>query len=453
MLTKYSLQKQLVIIFSIIAIGVLAILLPIIDNNLTHVIDNEMYDVLTRSQNDFYSYDFSPDYAGSDKQIYHFTYNINEDTLTTAQNISAKKYQILDYVFQNDLYKMVKKNKKKLQEKVKMQDQTVYYQIVKADDSNYIISLVYSDYSKTLINNLKEQVIDIFYGAFLIIGLALFIWVSSLIKPLKLIKNYIDDIKNDKESELHIQREDEIGVLSSSLIEMKEEIDRQNEIKEEMIHNISHDLKTPLTSIISYIDLLKNEDLSKEQQDEYIDILDRNTKRLKTLIEDLFEVSKVNSGNIQLNPIDLDIHALLQQVLFEYQEQFEHHHLNLKIDYENKKIICHLDSEKTYRVLENLCQNICKYALEHTRVYLQIVETNQQVIVVFKNISAHEISNSDDLTERFVQGDTSRKSEGSGLGLAICKSFVEVQGGTFEVNVDGDLFKTTIIFPKKIEND
>ena len=453
MLTKYSLQKQLVIIFSIIAIGVLAILLPIIDNNLTHVIDNEMYDVLTRSQNDFYSYDFSPDYAGSDKQIYHFTYNINEDTLTTAQNISAKKYQILDYVFQNDLYRMVKKNKKKLQEKVKMQDQTVYYQIVKADDSNYIISLVYSDYSKTLINNLKEQVIDIFYVAFLIIGLALFIWVSSLIKPLKLIKNYIDDIKNDKESELHIQREDEIGVLSSSLIEMKEEIDRQNEIKEEMIHNISHDLKTPLTSIISYIDLLKNEDLSKEQQDEYIDILDRNTKRLKTLIEDLFEVSKVNSGNIQLNPIDLDIHALLQQVLFEYQEQFEHHHLNLKNDYENKKIICHLDSEKTYRVLENLCQNICKYALEHTRVYLQIVETNQQVIVVFKNISAHEISNSDDLTERFVQGDTSRKSEGSGLGLAICKSFVEVQGGTFEVNVDGDLFKTTIIFPKKIEND
>ena len=174
---------------------------------------------------------------------------------------------------------------------------------------------------------------------------------------------------------------------------------------------------------------------------------------LKTLIEDLFEVSKVNSGNIQLNPIDLDIHALLQQVLFEYQEQFEHHHLNLKNDYENKKIICHLDSEKTYRVLENLCQNICKYALEHTRVYLQIVETNQQVIVVFKNISAHEISNPGDLTERFVQGDASRKSEGSGLGLAICKSFVEVQGGTFEVNVDGDLFKTTIIFPKKIEND
>lgn len=246
---------------------------------------------------------------------------------------------------------------------------------------------------------------------------------------------------------------DELNCINDGFKDAVSKEVASQKMKTELISNVSHDLKTPLTSIISYIDLLKNEDLSKEQQDEYIDILDRNTKRLKTLIEDLFEVSKVNSGNIQLNPIDLDIHALLQQVLFEYQEQFEHHHLNLKNDYENKKIICHLDSEKTYRVLENLCQNICKYALEHTRVYLQIVETNQQVIVVFKNISAHEISNSDDLTERFVQGDTSRKSEGSGLGLTICKSFVEVQGGTFEVNVDGDLFKTTIIFPKKIEND
>ena len=239
---------------------------------------------------------------------------------------------------------------------------------------------------------------------------------------------------------------DELNCINDGFKDAVSKEVASQKMKTELISNVSHDLKTPLTSIISYIDLLKNEELSNEQQNEYIDILDRNTKRLKTLIEDLFEVSKVNSGNIQLNPIDLDIHALLQQVLFEYQEQFEHHHLNLKNDWENKKIICHLDSEKTYRVLENLCQNICKYALEHTRVYLQIVETNQQVIVVFKNISAHEISNSDDLTERFVQGDTSRKSEGSGLGLAICKSFVEVQGGTFEVNVDGDLFKTTIIF-------
>lgn len=246
---------------------------------------------------------------------------------------------------------------------------------------------------------------------------------------------------------------DELNCINDGFKDAVSKEVASQKMKTELISNVSHDLKTPLTSIISYIDLLKNEELTNEQQNEYIEILDRNTKRLKTLIEDLFEVSKVNSGKIQLNPIDLDIHVLLQQVLFEYQEQFEQHHLNLKNDFENKKIICHLDSEKTYRILENVCQNICKYALENTRVYLQVIETNQQVILVFKNISAHEISNPDDLTERFVQGDASRKSEGSGLGLVICKSFVEVQEGTFEVNVDGDLFKTTIIFPKKIEND
>ena len=131
---------------------------------------------------------------------------------------------------------------------------------------------------------------------------------------------------------------DELNCINDGFKDAVSKEVASQKMKTELISNVSHDLKTPLTSIISYIDLLKNEDLSKEQQDEYIDILDRNTKRLKTLIEDLFEVSKVNSGNIQLNPIDLDIHALLQQVLFEYQEQFEHHHLNLKNDYENKLI-------------------------------------------------------------------------------------------------------------------
>ena len=368
MLTKYSLQKQLVIIFSIIAIGVLAILLPIIDNNLTHVIDNEMYDVLTRSQNDFYSYDFSPDYAGSDKQIYHFTYNINEDTLTTAQNISAKKYQILDYVFQNDLYKMVKKNKKKLQEKVKMQDQTVYYQIVKADDSNYIISLVYSDYSKTLINNLKEQVIDIFYVAFLIIGLALFIWVSSLIKPLKLIKNYIDDIKNDKESELHIQREDEIGVLSSSLIEMKEEIDRQNEIKEEMIHNISHDLKTPIALIQTYAQSIKDDIYPYGDKNSSMDIILENAERLEHKVKSFLYLNRLDYLQGENNELGtFDMKQLIEKIV--NQMDALKPELTLKTDLED---VCFIGDEEHWRVaIENIIENATRYAKTEIHIILK----------------------------------------------------------------------------------
>lgn len=415
MLTKYSLQKQLVIIFSIIAIGVLAILLPIIDNNLTHVIDNEMYDVLTRSQNDFYSYDFSPGYAGSDKQIYHFTYNINEDTLTTAQNISAKKYQILDYVFQNDLYKMVKKNKKKLQEKVKMQDQTVYYQIVKADDSNYIISLVYSDYSKTLINNLKEQVIDIFYVAFLIIGLALFIWVSSLIKPLKLIKNYIDDIKNDKESELHIQREDEIGVLSSSLIEMKEEIDRQNEIKEEMIHNISHDLKTPIALIQTYAQSIKDDIYPYGDKDSSVDVILENTDRLEKKVKSLLYLNRLDYISGQIGDETCSMKELIEHIVFQLTAM--HSQIEIITDLQDSSF---KGKDDYWRIcIENIIENAARYVHHEIKIILK-----DQYLEIFNDGEPIDNSNPESLFQPYEIGHKGQ----FGLGLSIVYKTVTMYG-------------------------
>lgn len=429
MLTKYSLQKQLVIIFSIIAIGVLAILLPIIDNNLTHVIDNEMYDVLTRSQNDFYSYDFSPDYTGSDKQIYHFTYNINEDTLTTAQNISAKKYQILDYVFQNDLYKMVKKNKKKLQEKVKMQDQTVYYQIVKADDSNYIISLVYSDYSKTLINNLKEQVIDIFYVAFLIIGLALFIWVSSLIKPLKLIKNYIDDIKNDKESELHIQREDEIGVLSSSLIEMKEEIDRQNEIKEEMIHNISHDLKTPIALIQTYAQSIKDDIYPYGDKDSSVDVILENTDRLEKKVKSLLYLNRLDYISGQIGDETCSMKELIEHIVFQLTAM--HSQIEILTDLQDSSF---KGKDDYWRIcIENIIENAARYVHHEIKIILK-----DQYLEIFNDGEPIDNSNPESLFQPYEIGHKGQ----FGLGLSIVYKTVTMYGYKVEAvnRVDGVSF-------------
>lgn len=429
MLTKYSLQKQLVIIFSIIAIGVLAVLLPIIDNNLTHVIDNEMYDVLTRSQNDFYSYDFSPDYTGSDKQIYHFTYNINEDTLTTAQNISAKKYQILDYVFQNDLYKMVKKNKKKLQEKVKMQDQTVYYQIVKADDSNYIISLVYSDYSKTLINNLKDQVIDIFYIAFLIIGLALFVWVSSLIKPLKLIKNYIDDIKNDKESELHIQREDEIGVLSSSLIEMKEEIDRQNEIKEEMIHNISHDLKTPIALIQTYAQSIKDDIYPYGDKDSSVDVILENTDRLEKKVKSLLYLNRLDYISGQIGDETCSMKELIEHIVFQLTAM--HPQIEIITDLQDSSF---KGKDDYWRIcIENIIENAARYVHHEIKIILK-----DQYLEIFNDGEPIDDSNPKSLFQPYEIGHKGQ----FGLGLSIVYKTVTMYGYKVEAvnRVDGVSF-------------
>ena len=380
MLTKYSLQKQLVIIFSIIAIGVLAILLPIIDNNLTHVIDNEMYDVLTRSQNDFYSYDFSPDYTGSDKQIYHFTYNINEDTLTTAQNISAKKYQILDYVF-------------------------------------------------PLINYLKEQVIFIFYVDFLIIGLALFIWVSSLIKPLKLIKNYIDDIKNDKESELHIQREDEIGVLSSSLIEMKEEIDRQNEIKEEMIHNISHDLKTPIALIQTYAQSIKDDIYPYGDKDSSVDVILENTDRLEKKVKSLLYLNRLDYISGQIGDETCSMKELIEHIVFQLTAM--HSQIEIITDLQDSSF---KGKDDYWRIcIENIIENAARYVHHEIKIILK-----DQYLEIFNDGEPIDNSNPESLFQPYEIGHKGQ----FGLGLSIVYKTVTMYGYKVEAvnRVDGVSF-------------
>lgn len=229
---------------------------------------------------------------------------------------------------------------------------------------------------------------------------------------------------------------------------VNEEVKSQK-MKTELISNVSHDLKTPLTSIITYIDLLKNQDLATQQRNEYIQILDRNALRLKNLIDDLFEVSKANSGNVHLDLIDIDIISMIKQAELECQDQLLTKELDVRTHFSQEKIICHLDSLKTYRIFENLFINISKYALDHTRVYIDVIDNQYSVIITFKNISKDEMTfNENEIVERFVQGDKSRNTSGSGLGLAIVKSFTELQGGTFKVEIDGDLFKSIIEFKK-----
>lgn len=223
---------------------------------------------------------------------------------------------------------------------------------------------------------------------------------------------------------------------------------KSQKMKTELITNVSHDLKTPLTAIITYIDLLKEDNLSEETRREYLKTLENKSLRLKVLIEDLFEVSKADSRNIVLNPVPLDIGNLMTQVYLEYQDKLEEQHLDFRFRMPAEKVILQLDSQKTYRVFENLYINISKYAMPHTRVYLNMEQSGQGVDIELKNISDLELGvNPDDLTERFVRGDSSRNTEGSGLGLAIASSFVEIQGGSMKIEVDGDLFKVKIHWP------
>ena len=228
----------------------------------------------------------------------------------------------------------------------------------------------------------------------------------------------------------------------------------QNEVKSErmkteLITNVSHDLKTPLTSIINYVDLIKKGDFSKEEIEDYIKIIDRKSQRLKVLIDDLFEASSAASGEMELNIEKLDIVALLKQSIAEFEEKIKISRLDFRINMPNEKVYVMVDGKRTWRIFENQISNILKYSLDNTRVYINLEEREDRIIIIFKNISAYEIDfNEDEKTERFKRGDQSRHTEGSGLGLAISKGLTELQDGIFKIKVDGDLFKVEIQLKK-----
>ena len=224
---------------------------------------------------------------------------------------------------------------------------------------------------------------------------------------------------------------------------------RSQNMRTELITNVSHDLKTPLTSMISYIDLLKNEELPQEERSRYIAILEAGSNRLKHLIEDLFEISKASTGNIQLDTMDVDLISLIRQVEMECEALLTEHDLTIRNTFCEEKLILPLDPQKTFRILENLLVNAGKYALEHTRIYINVEETREDVLISIKNISATELDfNPADIMERFQRGDKARNTEGSGLGLAIAKSFTELQNGHMEISFDADLFKVLLSFHK-----
>ncbi len=239
----------------------------------------------------------------------------------------------------------------------------------------------------------------------------------------------------------------ELNDVQSGLEQAVQEQMKAEHLKTELITNVSHDIKTPLTSIVNYVDLLKKEDMPSPAAREYIAVLDRQSHRLKKLTEDLVEASKASSGalNVELQPTDVNV--LLSQIEGEYQERLAACHLTLVTQPPAPGTMIQADSRLLSRVMDNLVSNVCKYALENTRVYVTAAVRDGQAVISFKNVSRDELNISpDELMERFVRGDVSRHSEGSGLGLSIARSLVQLQGGTFALSIDADLFRADIVF-------
>jgi signal transduction histidine kinase len=278
-------------------------------------------------------------------------------------------------------------------------------------------------------------------------------------KKIKSFKALQEGVETIKDGNLHHRIEmsgkGEFGRLASNINSitdgLKKAVDselKSERLKAELITNVSHDIRTPLTSIITYVDLLKNEKDSSKTE-EYIEVLDKKSKRLKILTDDLFEAAKASSGNTPVNFEKIDIVSLITQGLGEVNDKIEANALDFKMNHPKDKLYVTADGKLLWRSIENLLSNIFKYALEGSRVYIDIEDLGNEVLLTFKNMSANELNiSADELMERFKRGDESRTSQGSGLGLSIAKNLVEIQKGKFNIQIDGDLFKANIHLPK-----
>ena len=306
-----------------------------------------------------------------------------------------------------------------------------------------------------------------FFGSF--ISLVLFgpilsltivgLYVYYLVKKLNYLAYIMEGtnrIKNgDINYKLDIIGDDNFTTLAEDINNIRDGLDKaihnqlkSERLKSELITNVSHDLKTPLTSIINYVELIKKEEnISPEHIKDYVNVLDSKSKRLKVLIEDLFEASKASSGNLELNMEKIDVAQLLKQAIGEMEEKLSKSNLDLKLRVPEDNTYIMADGKRLYRVIENLLSNICKYSLNNTRVYIDITNNSDKIKIIMKNISSYELNfDPEEIMERFKRADESRNTEGSGLGLAIARDLVNAQGGSFEIDIDGDLFKAIIEF-------
>ena len=282
--------------------------------------------------------------------------------------------------------------------------------------------------------------------------------LNKRIKSYLKIKNAIFEIYNGntdiKLNEIEVCKEmqdtaKQINDIAGGLSNALEEKLKSERLKTELITNVSHDIKTPLTSIINYVDLLKKEKIEGEKAKEYLNILDTKSQRLKKLTEDLVEASKASSGAIKLNMERLNVNELIKQVSGEFEDKFKSNNLQEIISFTERDVYINADSRYMYRVLENMYSNISKYAMEGTRVYIDILEKSDKIYIQIKNVSKQKLNiTTDELMQRFVRGEASRNTEGSGLGLSIARSLTELQQGKFNIYLDGDLFKVIIEFEK-----
>lgn len=293
----------------------------------------------------------------------------------------------------------------------------------------------------------------------IVLNFILYLYITLVFININKIKNLTDNIvSGDFKTSIKVKELGLLNNIASNIMNIKsgfnnalEEAVKSERMKTELITNVSHDLKTPLTSIINYVDLLSKDNASKEDKKKYLEVLNDRSLRLKVLIEDLFEAAKATSGTLKYKLEDLDPVALLRQSLGEFEDKLEERKLTTIKNIPYNKLSIRADGKKTFRVIQNLLSNITKYSMKSSRVYIDVIEEEKYVLLVFKNMSEAPLNfTEEEILERFKRGDSSRTTEGNGLGLSIAKSLTEGQDGKFKIIIDGDLFKVEIRLRKNI---
>ena len=304
-------------------------------------------------------------------------------------------------------------------------------------------SVAYSEYGIYVMYRLAEVTI---------LGLYLFRNLISIDKISKGIEKIsggdtsykIDDYKMPKTFYTQAQGLNNIGAAVTKAVDQQL---KSEKLKTELITNVSHDIKTPLTSIINYVGLMEKENIIQEPLKDYVEVLSRQSLRLKKLIDDLVEASKASTGNITVHLSSTGLELLLNQAIAEYAQKAEKSNLELILNCPEEEVYILADGKVLWRIFDNLLGNICKYSQDGTRVYINLSRHGGKAVITFRNVSKYQLNiSSDELMERFVRGDSSRNTEGSGLGLSIARSLTEILHGDFHLNIDGDLFKVTLVF-------
>lgn len=435
MFKSFSLLKQLLVVILGLAIMLVAVVMPIVDSNVHDIIDDQMYEKLETSQRDSVEYDFMPS-NNKEKAIYTIVYDPTENafTFSNLHGDATTLTLLYNYLFGRDLEKIVNSSRHNtIESKGTYARETYYYRIMKVDNE-YLISIMSNSYSDKLITDIRNRIIYILYAVLTIFALVLVLWVISLIRPLKKIKTYVDSIANREEATLVMDRQDEIGVVGNAIVTMKDELMKQEKVKEEMIHNISHDLKTPIALIKTYGQSVKDDIYPYGDKDSSMDIILENADRLEHKVKSLLYLNRLDylsAEESELKPFpikDLIEHIVMQM------EAMQHIHIETDLD-----DVVFIGNEEHWRVaIENIIDNASRYMKSVIKITLK-----EDTLIIYNDGDPIDEDKKEDLFNPYVKGVKGQ----FGLGLSIVSKIADMYG--YDIHAENKDIGVAFIFTKR----